>query len=437
MGSSYHAGNESVQFDSRNYTEIRVQQVFLFVIRILHIADLHLGYSGPAHLLVQGEDGDAGRPVREVDIERACEWIVHQASALKPAVDLVLIAGDLFHRANPTPKAVSAAARLVADLRRGGADVVVIDGNHDAIVRTTHGSPLAFLEALGAFVVTGCGRMLDEHDWQRQTLKDLVVHAFPSSAPIIDQDLLIPVPGRINILLAHGRYGGMTDVTNMRSATLLPSEFLCRGWDYAALGDWHGHQFQPLKEVPAVYVGSLQAMNFGEARDHPARHDDPYARGGMLLIDAVFGSPISLQSLPFLNRRPVIRLAPIDAANLSAQKALEILESRLEDLPESSLACIRLTNCDSTFFSEINRVQLNELKLRCLNLEVILEETEAEALQSTSPPNNAALHEQWADYLANHAIPTELEWLRERGGELLSQALKNQSERVTSDLGDT
>jgi exonuclease SbcD len=86
--------------------------------RILHTADWHLGQSLPGVSLIE-------------DQRFALEQIITVAEEERP--DVVIIAGDVFDRAAPSPDAVAlldwAISRLVLDL---GRRVILIAGNHDS-----------------------------------------------------------------------------------------------------------------------------------------------------------------------------------------------------------------------------------------------------------------------------------------------------------------
>jgi len=90
--------------------------------RLLHTSDWHLGRSfhGTSLLEEQAEALD-----RIVDLAR------------EAAVDLVVIAGDLYDRAIPPAEAVSLFNDTLARLRRSGIAVVAIAGNHDSHVRVS------------------------------------------------------------------------------------------------------------------------------------------------------------------------------------------------------------------------------------------------------------------------------------------------------------
>jgi len=356
-----------------------------------------------------------------VDIEDACRWIIDQVAALTPAADLVLIAGDLFHKPNPLPRAVTAAAQLIAGLRATGAEVVLIDGNHDAPGRLTHGSPLSFLTALGAHVVTGSAQQIGPHIWSSDRLQGVVVHALPGSAGPEDQAYLQPLSGHVNLLLAHGRAGAQNEPSGRRGAVALPGELLRRGWTYAALGDWHAHRHQPLAGLHAYYPGSLQALNYGEGRRHPPRADDPYSEGGLLLVDLTPEPVVS--SLLFPERRPVLRLNPIDAEHASADDILDQLEDAVRALPATALISVTIQRCGALVLPTIDRGRLATIRRRHVALDVTFEEPRPEIQPSQTPPSEASITDQWATYLGEYAsTDDDVAWLTERGAALLAQA---------------
>src|SRR6476659_7203586 len=84
--------------------------------RLLHTADWHLGK------VLKGVD-------RLPEQRAVLAEIVTLAA--DQAVDLVLVAGDVFESGAPPPEAQRLAFETLLALRATGADVVVIAGNHD------------------------------------------------------------------------------------------------------------------------------------------------------------------------------------------------------------------------------------------------------------------------------------------------------------------
>ncbi|MFW2380920.1 MAG: exonuclease SbcCD subunit D [Acidimicrobiales bacterium] len=85
--------------------------------RILHTSDWHLGRSFGTYGLL-------------ADQEEFLEWFV--ATAVEHAVELVVIAGDIYDRTTPPAEAMRAFNRTVDALNKAGIEVAAISGNHDS-----------------------------------------------------------------------------------------------------------------------------------------------------------------------------------------------------------------------------------------------------------------------------------------------------------------
>ncbi|MFS8500163.1 MAG: DNA repair exonuclease, partial [Micromonosporaceae bacterium] len=84
--------------------------------KILHTSDWHVGK------VLKGQS-------RAEEHAAVLAELVEIARAEQP--DLVLVAGDLFDSAAPTPAATALVTRALTALRGTGAEVVAIAGNHD------------------------------------------------------------------------------------------------------------------------------------------------------------------------------------------------------------------------------------------------------------------------------------------------------------------
>lgn len=100
--------------------------------RFVHASDIHLGYE--QYNLSQRADDFSSAFLRGV--------VEH---ALQIRADFVLIAGDLFHRANADAWTLKVAMRGLEDLRAAGIPVIAIEGNHDAQHYHKHLSWMEFL----------------------------------------------------------------------------------------------------------------------------------------------------------------------------------------------------------------------------------------------------------------------------------------------------
>ena len=316
-------------------------------IRLVHLADIHLGYTGPINFVFGAGEHAEGRYVREVDIENAVRRITRDIVGQQPPVDVVVVAGDLFHKPNPYPHAIVYAARMAHTLIRHGIEVVIIDGNHETSNWLHTGSPTSFLRELGAHVVNDSAyEIIRDEDWSLQGLKTkekLAVHALPYRA-VHDQTFIgvAPLSGYVNVLLTHGRVHGMDELNSLRHASAsIPKDVLRRGWHYVALGDWHIHSYQPLLDAPAYYAGSLEALNFGEAAAHPPRQGDPNAIRGALDVCLSLNEAATVHTLANMNPRPVLRLETIDATSVDSESLIDVLRKRFEsELPPEAVVCL-------------------------------------------------------------------------------------------------
>src|ERR1051326_1694335 len=114
-------------------------------IRVLHLADLHLGVENYGRF-----DPQRGYSSRVGDFLRALDAAVERAAG----VDLVSIAGDIYKSPMPSPTVQREVAARVRKLSRS-APVVIIPGNHDvpnAAERATSVDIFAALELEGVFV---------------------------------------------------------------------------------------------------------------------------------------------------------------------------------------------------------------------------------------------------------------------------------------------
>lgn len=210
--------------------------------KFIHIADVHLGAIP-----------DAGKPwskAREKEIWNAFENVIHTAN--QERVDLLLIAGDLFHR-QPLLRELKEVDYLFTTLAH--TRVVLIAGNHDYL------KPTSFYHT---FKWNDNVFFLKEKQLQSIYFEDintevygLSYHSREIPDPLYD-NAASGSTDRINILLAHGGDPGHIPVNNRKLAN---SQF-----DYIALGHIHmGHIVYPDK---MAFAGALEPMDVNDTGVH-------------------------------------------------------------------------------------------------------------------------------------------------------------------------
>ncbi len=213
-----------------------------YLMRFMHIADVHLG-AAPDRGYAWARD--RGRELW--DTFRTC---IEDANQKK--IDLLLIAGDLFHR-QPEKRELEEVNYLFSTLEH--TIVVLMAGNHDYL---TKNSP--YLEYPWNKNVI----CLFSEECERVRLPDLRTEIYGFSyyqqeitAPLYD-DILAEESDYFKILLAHG--GDAQHIP-------LGKENLSRaGFDYIALG--HIHKPQVYIKNLAVYSGALEPIDCNDVGPH-------------------------------------------------------------------------------------------------------------------------------------------------------------------------
>lgn len=221
--------------------------------RIAALADLHLGFRA-FHARAEG----TRRNLREVDVEQTWGRVVEQV--LAEGVDLVTIAGDLFHHPRVSDYAKRAFLNGVGRLAQVS-PVIVLQGNHDAGKSGEVLTPVALAEALvgthyPVHVVTDVQRV--------RVGRDLSV----TCIPYVDQSegrtyRLRPNGEAIyNVLLAHAAVRSSADGAGKLpyfyggDGTALDVGKQADLWDAILLGDYH--EFTRLHPTrPVFYSGSI------------------------------------------------------------------------------------------------------------------------------------------------------------------------------------
>lgn len=205
--------------------------------KFIHIADVHLG--------AVPDSNQAWGVLREKEIWGSFQNIINICN--EEDVDLLLIAGDMFHK-QPLLRELKEANYYLSKLIN--TKVVIMAGNHDYISPRSHYQDFVWDEKVYMFLSSSMGAV---------TLPDLNVTVYGLSYGSRDiteplYDFIRPKDrSGINILLAHG---GDDKNIPMNRKKMLES-----GFDYIALG--HIHKPELIHERMA-YCGSLEPMDRNE-----------------------------------------------------------------------------------------------------------------------------------------------------------------------------
>ncbi|MFT4145275.1 MAG: DNA repair exonuclease [Mobilitalea sp.] len=205
--------------------------------KFIHIADVHLG--------AVPDSNQAWGVLREKEIWSSFQNIINICN--EEDVDLLLIAGDLFHK-QPLLRELKEANYYLSKLKT--TKVILMAGNHDYISPRSHYQDFEWDERVYMFLSASMGAV---------TLPDLNVTVYGLS--YCSRDITEPMydfvrpkdTSGINILLAHG--GDEKNIPMNRR------KMLELGFDYIALG--HIHKPELINERMA-YSGSLEPMDRNE-----------------------------------------------------------------------------------------------------------------------------------------------------------------------------
>ncbi len=212
--------------------------------RLMHLADVHLG--ARLHGI---ERYDGAPPLDPVEAPYAAfEAIMDRA--LSERWDGVLIAGDLFDRAEHADRTVPTLQHALDALDEAGLPVAIIGGNHDAEVGLLSSLRLGRLATL-----------FDDREPATTVWEALgiAIHGCSVASPDEERDLASryprPVPGLTNLGLLHTSLGGQW--SRRPCAPTTPAVLDAAGYDYWALG--HVHERMPVPGAPAWFAGSTHA----------------------------------------------------------------------------------------------------------------------------------------------------------------------------------
>ena len=260
--------------------------------KLLHIADLHIG-----------------RRLGNISLMEDQRHILAQIVELAKTCDAVLIAGDIYNRAQPGGEAVRMAGGFLSDLAALGKPVFAVAGNHD-----------------GGDLVDYCGAILSRNNVHvagvydgalpRHVLKDefgeIHVYLLPFVKPVhVRAALKAPEiesyadavkaalegveldPAARNVLVAHQYVSGAatsdSEERSLGGLDEIPCEVFA-GFDYVALG--HLHSPQRLDGGRVCYSGSPLKYTLSEEKQRKGAMIVELREKGALSVASVALHPL-------------------------------------------------------------------------------------------------------------------------------------------------
>lgn len=326
--------------------------------RLVHLADLHLGYRQFDRVTPTGQNQ------READVAGSFHTLIDRVIAIAP--DVIVIGGDVFHVARPSNGTIISAfaefSRLVAALPR--TPVIIAAGNHDLAKQKDTISIVQLLAPLGIHVA--------EHESRRLSFPelDLSVLAVPDS-PFAQRPTLTPdADAKYSVLLLHGEVQGM-GLHGDRAGVEIPTEDIKPAtWDYIALGHWHVYRTMGPNMFYSGSIDYTSSNPWGEL-------DDERKAGlpgkGFIERNLDTGAH-QFHALPRSRRHVDLSLG---AEGMTTEQLDASLAGML-DASEIDDAIVRVVVTDVTrdVFRAVNRRKIREFQRRALSVNVVFRRPE-------------------------------------------------------------
>ena len=229
--------------------------------KILHVADTHLGYSAYRKATPDGINQ------REIDTYNAFEQFVDYALKSKP--DLIIHAGDLFDSVRPNNRAITFAINQILRISKKKIPFVIIAGNHEHPKLKETGHIFSIFDHIEH--VYPIYKAKYEKISFKINKEKITIHAIPQcelKKQFEDEikKLKPDKPSDYNVFVSHGAVTRIKEFSmNEFNELIIPAKILSKDFDYIALG--HYHKFTKLTDN-AFYAGSTERFTFTDAPDN-------------------------------------------------------------------------------------------------------------------------------------------------------------------------
>lgn len=274
------------------------------MVTFYHVGDVHLG-AAP-------DEGFPWSGKRREEIWENFERLLKRADAER--VDLLLLAGDLFHR-QPLKRELKEVNYLFSSMTH--TKVVLIAGNHDYLKADSCYREFPWSENVRFLGGETCQKCVFPE--LHTSVYGLSYHSREIREPLYDE-LEPEGDGNFSILLAHGGDAGHIPIDKRKLAA--------SGFDYIALG--HIHKPAQLVKDRMIYAGALEPLDKNDLGPH-----------GFISGNCERGR-VETRFIPWAVREYLSLELPVDRDSTDAGIREQIRE-RIRSLGEQNLYRIRLT----------------------------------------------------------------------------------------------
>jgi exonuclease SbcD len=362
-------------------------------VRLVHLADLHLGFRQYHRLTANGMNQ------READVANAFRRAVDRVIELRP--DVVVVAGDVFHTVRPMNTAIIDCFLQFQRLRAAlpDAPVIVVAGNHD---RPRSAETVCILRLLSELGVHVADEKAERFSFPERGLSVLAVPGLTGPVPP-----LAPEPGFThNVLVMHCRVpeelpeymaGEDRALLEVTQADIAPMR-----WSYVALGDFHVYRQLAPNEF---YSGSIEYTSSNPWGELVEEHEAGVSGKGFIEFD-LDAQAARFHALPAT--RPLVNLLAISARGMSAAEVDAAIRQRVETTPggiDDKIVRLVVRDVPRHVVRELDQKALREYQRRALHFHLDARRPEI-TLQTASgaPGRRATLTETVEHYLTRRPL---------------------------------
>ncbi len=351
--------------------------------RIVHLADLHLGFRR------FGRTTSKGINCREADVFRAFREALTKIKEINP--DLLLIAGDVFHWSRPHNMALVQTQRLLQEfISSTDIETIVIAGNHDSVKAKDNTCILELFNWMDRMTVF----TQKAEVWIKDNIR---IACLPHNALLEANDIdLRPHPDfQFNLLMVHGTVDG--NLVNDDGGTDVPADLLQMPWDYVACG--HFHTFRHIDRF-IYYAGAIERTSnniWQEAEEEK----------GFIEFDLehkkVFFHPVST--------RKTIDFPVIDAQNKMIDELNNLIADHVKQVDiRDAVVRQRMINLPRSLQSQLDYKQIRSFQAQALHYEFVPKPPQMGTnWEEITQNRGGSLYEDTRRFLENYPISQDID----------------------------
>ena len=320
--------------------------------KILHIADTHLGYSAYRKVTEEGVNQ------RELDAYNSYKEFVDYAIKTKP--DLIIHAGDLFDSVRPNNRAITFAVKQIIRLSKKKIPFIVIAGNHEHPKLKETGHIFSIFDHMD-FVFPVYNAKYETLPFKIGKEK-IAIHAIPQceSKDEFNQEIKKLKPdskANYNIFTSHGAVTGIHVFSmNEFNELIIPTQIISKKFDYIALG--HYHKFSKIAKN-AFYSGSTERFTFTDAPDKKG------------FLELVFSNGKFNYKFIELESRPMVDPKPIVCSNLKLDEVMKKIKNKVAEIkPKEKTLRITLDEISAPIYRGLDFNEIRKITGDAVHFEI-------------------------------------------------------------------